>query len=1432
MPYKNTGGRPKKYASVAEARQANIEGNRRRRRLTHPSSGPADFIAFEPSLPSDVPAPTHPEIGLRVSQDIQIPIRIPPGRDIQECDFKEPNTQPYPVQTPPQATDPLGIQEEADIIRRVREIQRNEHEDNIEEEDYDAEVTARLKAMTAADHEAAEALRALQGGCTGRQSSLEAEPQRFDDDILQFDDSDFDLSVQQNSNILLACHIENSIDIQKSQQPNTPTNNSLPSQHQSSRSRSGRSTLFPAQKNTLLSWMKPRAEVYTAPPTQQAISAEVLFSSPSPSNMHIYSEPNEAPPIPIVSEESFTNRASIPRASAGTPSPTNSSASPDLERTAFKLAKQLRNFQGCTYEQHLEADHKHQEHHQRPDVHSKCSSLSDVTLRLRGSYAGGMPLPDVLSSGQLMKATDFQGADAQAAFEGTSRKAAPEDIATRNDGLPQSLCLSQHYSSSKKNRQPQVTFDIDSICCFPTSLGFARHGINWMPKVHSILNLTADIHFGLKVPGYTLQGRSSEIYVPLHKIPHYCFGTVIGMEELLMFIFFPALRKESDHEHTTYLSKNDQELWLDAILIPSITKTVGSSNILQYYPASARIADIDSTAVSAEGLARKESAREQLLRHTIQPQYLDALWTLILKVIDENPGFHRFQGATLFTHAKNTKLESMGANIGLTEMYDKWEQRWAAAVDEQFFNKNRTYVDLAKQTTSEDSALPFDRLSASHEAEVFLWKRCCLDAYAQTRTLLKPDGSKAKGNPKRTTYPWATMRDTMGQTLFAAPQGGETQDGLIYSQFYGLIKTPFDSTKVYIFDNDAVENLSLDPGYIRSLQQEGGGITFSKGVCQFAYLHSKRRAYANLLDNQWRSYGIREEHRISLTMMEEIYQQWRQWDLYDAEDIDANLSPLPYYIVPTKELLSFLYAQINKYCFLFEHVLAHTGKTYSLPETIVMVVALRALRFCYGGNLLGRESLLYKDHWEILHDQKTIIKEGLGMRKTIEQCGIGWFLPKFNWATWRLAAPSGDNILVGNLLMHEEYKRRWRAVKDLRDVYVRFNQAESWYDQYNMQSNSRLLKAWLEYLQVLNIEQFDMDVWKAMAKASKSSSRNGGISGELGGGAIIPEEGFRFCYHDMKKMFLVNGVASPPHLVTGNKMRFEKVMDLLNFLFLWDDEERLGWDHKPYRVILKKTFELVERRLGYQRADAWLDKFLHLVRLTHWVLPYPSNRALITSTKTNHSQGLKRRMMWFSVVYADPGLVELPLKSSPSTLNRMLWHAQRQRPGDRQDQRVWKTSQLIAGFSRQGMETSGNEECWVAGKKSVGLKGYTPLWERGRPSQLKMLEQIKKKTLDELEELMAGLSQRYTGQGGQDNEEIQDREIMIAGTTGDREDDADQLGEEVVRRGAAVIAGKSIMAAFGRKRSVSNNSEEDIRKVSTPITVSNVSIYIPSSSRD
>ena len=117
----------------------------------------------------------------------------------------------------------------------------------------------------------------------------------------------------------------------------------------------------------------------------------------------------------------------------------------------------------------------------------------------------------------------------------------------------------------------------------------------------------------------------SKRYTLFYKIFYYCFSILIGIKEILFFVFFLVLYTESNYKYTIYLSKQDQQLWFDYVLNPAINKTIRFSNILEYYPATFCITKIDLTTISAKGLAKKQLAREQLLRHTIQLQYLNSL---------------------------------------------------------------------------------------------------------------------------------------------------------------------------------------------------------------------------------------------------------------------------------------------------------------------------------------------------------------------------------------------------------------------------------------------------------------------------------------------------------------------------------------------------------------------------------------------------------------------------------------------------------------------------------------------------------------------------------------------------------------------------------------------------------------------------------------
>ena len=49
------------------------------------------------------------------------------------------------------------------------------------------------------------------------------------------------------------------------------------------------------------------------------------------------------------------------------------------------------------------------------------------------------------------------------------------------------------------------------------------------------------------------------------------------MNKLLVFVFFPVLQEKSDYKHS---EQKYQQLWTDVIVLLSVTKVVGSSNIL------------------------------------------------------------------------------------------------------------------------------------------------------------------------------------------------------------------------------------------------------------------------------------------------------------------------------------------------------------------------------------------------------------------------------------------------------------------------------------------------------------------------------------------------------------------------------------------------------------------------------------------------------------------------------------------------------------------------------------------------------------------------------------------------------------------------------------------------------------------------------------
>lgn len=86
---------------------------------------------------------------------------------------------------------------------------------------------------------------------------------------------------------------------------------------------------------------------------------------------------------------------------------------------------------------------------------------------------------------------------------------------------------------------------------------------------------------------------------------------------------------------------------------------------------------------------------------------------------------------------------------------------------------------------------------------------------------------------------WAILQDTSSQTISIDPQSQVYCDRYIYSQFYNVIKAPFDIAKVYIFGSNSLENIALNPAYIKGLYKASGATAFSQEASLRSYLYSK-----------------------------------------------------------------------------------------------------------------------------------------------------------------------------------------------------------------------------------------------------------------------------------------------------------------------------------------------------------------------------------------------------------------------------------------------------------------------------------------------------------------------------------------------------------------------------------------------------------------
>lgn len=860
-----------------------------------------------------------------------------------------------------------------------------------------------------------------------------------------------------------------------------------------------------------------------------------------------------------------------------------------------KLYEQLQDgFHGCSLEQHEERLREHIE--QSGDNHYGLNDIFNDP-----SFPSVLGLPDLISAERLARQHTPTPAQWRAMFCGIPP---PQHEPYRQ---PMNVCLHKEETQAV---EPQVAFDIDSFLGFASSLAMARQGLLYQPAPQMRQNMTTDVHLETSVfqNGGDPDQPSRSHLAMLKDVPHFLLGRVVGAHDITVHILFPHLATAGPK--FTCLTKDQLSRWLDSIFHPAVYRQC-EAHYTQHLPASYRHALAGSKARQVEGRLVETASyqSQQYLSYHLQPEYLDQIWTHILGTIADTPGLADFREPQLFFSAKGTKLQfkTSPSRPTMLDAMENFQSYLERVIDLDFVYLNRLYIDIGKEICPRISLLSSERQRVGDEAQVYHWKRCCLEHYIRWMY----DGQPPVNGSNGQRYFEQNMLYEASCLNSVTPKRSKLREGgLIYSQFYCSINELSDAAKCKPFENDGLEELALDPQIRQGARNAAGGFRRDAKIVERAYCASKYRTRAALLDSRNKSFGVREEHRIDWSLFQGLVGQLQ---LKDSDELEIILADCPTYAWPIRSevYLNYLWRSADKFAAGFEIIHARCRKELvTWEQTKMMAMFLRCLRFVFGGHLISRESALWWSRRERSAGQpaEQRIWYGLGFCNTLPRYKYCWLEPRVDWGQLTFLSDVTDHILFGNSMLRGQYLRRGGQVEDFFDATRQLDLALEWVEKY--QANARIRERLLSWMVNICLQQFRRDILHGIKLEIKEEHREEAFQGRT-----------PFCQEYLEEIS-INRV----HLISGNRCDFKNVSDLGHFLFNFDDGQiRKHWEDRPYRKLYRRGRVGLDVRDSVLRLGSRFTKLLwRKLYAYHWVLPYPCAEVFTQVTK----QGQR---MWYSI---------------------------------------------------------------------------------------------------------------------------------------------------------------------------------------------------------
>jgi hypothetical protein len=414
-----------------------------------------------------------------------------------------------------------------------------------------------------------------------------------------------------------------------------------------------------------------------------------------------------------------------------------------------------------------------------------------------------------------------------------------------------------------------------------------------------------------------------------------------------------------------------------------------------------------------------------------------------------------------------------------------------------------------------------------------------------------------------------------------------------------------DAAQTHPFGNSALESLALDRHIFKTYQSAARSQNHHMDTIRDAYLSSKARAHAALMGSMQKSFGTREEHRMSITLLRQLIGSWKSSRVYNKR---VQLPKrVPFYSIVSLDFLQFLSFNINKFAWAFEHTLLTCPPNFiSWEKTKLMVLFLRCLRLCIGSQNLAAEYAIWLDRKSVErhvdHEDPLLVKEGIGGGKALARYGYCWFLPKIDWGNWQFNPACSKNMAIGDPKMVQAYRRRAKEVGGIRSLWTRLDELNTWMATLGDSPNVLKFKVG-ELLMHMCLQDFTQYVWRYIKDDIKPRRRQACLAGTVS-----------LCWANVTACLKPELV--PPHFVSGNRMWIKHPSDVVTYLWGYNDGvKRSFWENSSFRTLYRKSILLLSTHFGQVFAARWLKRFAPTFLACNSMLPYPHPRGFWDLTK-------------------------------------------------------------------------------------------------------------------------------------------------------------------------------------------------------------------------